>query len=84
MIKRKKRANNPRDTVVVQCLQGKGSTVLALSRTLGAGSVDAAAFVAASLTAAARGALPGDPERQRPSQAFLEGGINPAPSPPKF
>jgi hypothetical protein len=44
MIKRKKRGNN----VVVQCLQGKRSTVLALSRTLCAGSADAAA----------RGALP--------------------------
>src|SRR5438132_12446924 len=39
----------------MHCLQGKGSTVLALSRTLCAGSADAAA----SLTAAARGALPG-------------------------
>ena len=55
MIKRKKRGNN----VVVQCLQGKRSTVLALSRTLCAGSADAAAFAAASLTATARGALPG-------------------------
>jgi hypothetical protein len=54
MIKRKKRGNN----VVVQCLQGKRSTVLALSRTLCAGSADAAAFAAASLTGAARGALP--------------------------
>jgi hypothetical protein len=53
MIKRKKRGNN----VVVQRLQGK-RTVLALSRTLCAGSADAAAFAAASLTAAARGALP--------------------------
>ena len=34
------------------------STVLALSRTLRAGSAGAAAFAAASLTAAARGALP--------------------------
>src|SRR5438132_13128501 len=34
------------------------STVLALSRTLRAGSADAAACEAASLTAAARGALP--------------------------
>ena len=34
------------------------STVLARSRTLRAGSADAAAFAAASLTAAARGALP--------------------------
>ena len=60
MIKRKKSgAVTPRDTVVVRCLQEKGSTVLALSRTLCAGSADAAAFSAASLTAAARGALPG-------------------------
>jgi hypothetical protein len=49
----------PRDTVVAQCLQGKRSTVLALSRTLCAGSAGAAAFAATSLTAAARGALPG-------------------------
>jgi hypothetical protein len=34
------------------------STVLALSRTLRAGSAGAAAFAPASLTAAARGALP--------------------------
>jgi hypothetical protein len=40
MIKRKKRGNN----VVVQCLQGKRSTVLALSRTLCAGSAGAAGF----------------------------------------
>ena len=58
-IKRKKRAITPRDTVVAQCLQGKRSTVLALSRTLCAGSADAAALAAASLTATARGALPG-------------------------
>jgi hypothetical protein len=32
----------------VQCLQGKGSTVLALSRTVCAGSAGAAAFAAAS------------------------------------
>jgi hypothetical protein len=50
MIKRKKRGNN----VVVQCLQGKRSTVLALSRTLCAGSADVAGFAAASLTAASR------------------------------
>ena len=48
MIKRKKAAITPRDTVVVQCLQGKRSTVLALSRTLCAGSAGAAAFAAAS------------------------------------
>jgi hypothetical protein len=35
MIKRKKRGNNPRDTVVVQCLQDKRSTVLALSIGIG-------------------------------------------------
>src|SRR5882757_8599675 len=58
MIKRKSGAVTPRDPVVVQFLQGKGSTVLALSRTLCAGSADAA-LAAASLTAAARGALPG-------------------------
>jgi hypothetical protein len=40
MIKRKKRGNN----VVVQCLQGKRGTVLALSRTLCAGSAGAAGF----------------------------------------
>ena len=43
---------------MVQCVQDKRSTVLALSRTLCAGSAGAAAFAAASLTAAARGALP--------------------------
>ena len=58
MIKQKKRAITPRDTLVGQCLQDKRSTVLAQSRTLCAGSADAAAFAAASLTAAARGALP--------------------------
>src|SRR5258708_19562051 len=63
MSKRKKGAITPRDTVVVQCLQGKRSTVLALSRTLCAGSAGAAAFAATSLTAAARGALPGGIKR---------------------
>ena len=48
MIKQKNRAITPRDTVVVQGLQDKRGTVLALSRTLCAGSADAAA----------RGALP--------------------------
>jgi hypothetical protein len=43
MIKRKKRAITRQGTVVVQSLQGKRSTVLALSRTLCAGSADAAA-----------------------------------------
>ena len=56
---KKSGAVTPRDTLVMHCLQGKGSTVLALSRTLCAGSADAAAFAATSLTAAARGALPG-------------------------
>jgi hypothetical protein len=60
MIKQKKRGGNPaRHPVQGQDLQGKSSTVLALSRTLCAGSADAAAFAAASLTATARGALPG-------------------------
>jgi len=44
MIKRKKRGNS----VVVQCLQGKRSTVLALSRTLCADCAGAAALAAAS------------------------------------
>jgi hypothetical protein len=44
MIKRKKRGNS----VVVQCLQGKRSTVLALSRTLCAGCAGAAVLAAAS------------------------------------
>jgi hypothetical protein len=58
---KKSGAVTPRDTPVVQGqgLQGKGSTVLARSRTLCAGSADAAALAAASLTGAARGALPG-------------------------
>src|SRR4051812_35793291 len=43
---------------MMQCFRAKGSTVLARSRTLCAGSADVAAFAAASLTAAARGALP--------------------------
>ena len=47
-----------RDTDDVRSLQGKDSTVLALSSTLCAGSAGAAAFASASLTAAARGALP--------------------------
>ena len=64
MIKRKKRAITPRDTTLC-CIPGKGSTVLARSRTLRAGSADAAAFAAASLTAAARGALPGGRSGQR-------------------
>ena len=59
MIKRKKRGNIPVGYRGVPCLPDKGSTVLALSRTLCAGSADAAAFSAASLTATARGALPG-------------------------
>src|SRR6516165_10519634 len=49
----------PGSTVVAQSLRGKGSTVLARSRTLCVGSAGAAAFAAASLTAATRGALPG-------------------------
>ena len=51
----------------MQFLQGKGSTVLALSRTLCAGSADAA-LAAASLTAAARGALPGGRSGRRDGQ----------------
>src|SRR3984893_1810321 len=43
----------------MQGLRGKGSSVLALSRTVCAGSAGAAGFAATSLTAAARGALPG-------------------------
>src|ERR1700730_14095018 len=60
MIKQKKRGGNPARHPVVQGqdFQGKGSTVLALSRTLCAGSADAAAFAPASLTGAAGGALP--------------------------
>ena len=53
---------------MVQSLQGKRSTVLALSRTLCAGSAGAAAFAAASLTAAARGALPGGRSGRRDGQ----------------
>src|SRR5258708_1846523 len=67
MIKRKSGAVTPRAPVVVQFLQGKGSTVLALSRTLCAGSADAA-LAAASLTAAARGALPGGRSGRRDGQ----------------
>ena len=61
MIKQKKRGGDPARHPVVQGqdLQGKSSTVLARSRTRCAGSADAAAFAAASLTAVARGALPG-------------------------
>ena len=46
MIKQKSGAVTPRDTLWCrgQDLQGKGSTVLALSRTLCAGSADAAAL----------------------------------------
>src|SRR6202022_3194379 len=63
MIKQKKKSGavTARDTLWcrAQDLQGKGSTVPALSRTLCAGSADAAALAAASLIGAARGALPG-------------------------
>src|ERR1700682_6013774 len=59
MIKRKKRANNPARRRRGAVPPGQASTVLALSRTLCAGSADAGAFAAASLTATARGALPG-------------------------
>jgi hypothetical protein len=67
MIKLKKRGGNPARHPVVQGqdLQGKGSTVLAPSRTLCAGSARAAALAAASLTGAARGALPGGRSGQR-------------------
>ena len=65
MIKRKKRAISPAGHLEVQCRQGERSTVLALSRTLCAGSADAAAFAAASLTGAARGTLPGGRSERR-------------------
>ena len=55
---KKSGAITPRDTLWCSASRAKGSTVLALSRTLRAGSAGAAAFAAASLTAAARGALP--------------------------
>src|ERR1700730_3600072 len=60
MIKQKKRGGNPARHPVVQGqdFQGKGSSVLALSRTLCAGSAADVAFAPACVTAAARGALP--------------------------
>src|SRR5438132_14435313 len=47
-------------------------TVLALSRTLRAGSAGAAAFAAASLTAAARGALPDGRSGRRDGPSPIE------------
>ena len=77
MSKRKKGAITARDTVVVQCLQDKRSTVLALSRTLCAGFAGAAAFAAASLTAAARGALPGGRSGRRDGRFRSNKGMEP-------
>jgi hypothetical protein len=48
------------------------STVLALSRTLRAGSAGAAAVAAASLTAAARGALPDGRSGRRDGPSPIE------------
>jgi hypothetical protein len=48
------------------------STVLALSRTLRAGSAGAAAVAAASLTAAARGALPDGRSGRRDGRSPIE------------
>jgi len=64
-----------RDTDEVRSLQGKGSTVLALSSTLCAGSAGAAAFASASLTAAARGALPGGRSGRRDGRFRSNKGI---------